>query len=102
MRVISRSRLVQFWSREPRARIALAHWYKITKTARWKNIFEVRRTFGHADSVKVGSGNSVIVFNVGGNKYRLIAAVHYDRGRVFVLRVLTHAEYDAGAWKEEL
>ena len=77
-------------------------WYKVTKAARWQNLGDTRRTFGYADAVKVGSGRTAVVFNVGGNKYRLIAAIHYDRGTVYVLRVLTHREYSRSMWKEEL
>jgi len=44
--------------------------------------------------VKVGSGNSVTVFNISGNKYRLIVAIHYNTQRVYVLRLFTHADYD--------
>lgn len=51
--------------------------------------------FPHAD--KVGK---FTVFNVGGNKVRIIAAIHYNRGKVYIRQVLTHSEYDKGAWKE--
>ncbi|MCB0190076.1 MAG: type II toxin-antitoxin system HigB family toxin [Caldilineaceae bacterium] len=50
----------------------------------------------------VGTGNKVIVFNVGGNKVRLIAAVHFNTKTVYVLRVLTHSEYDRQEWKRAL
>lgn len=50
--------------------------------------------FPHAD--KVGK---FTVFNVGGNKVRLIAAIHYNRGKIYIRHVLTHREYDKGAWK---
>lgn len=42
------------------------------------------------------------IFDIGGNKFRLIAAIHYNTGKVFVLRVLTHKEYDAERWKDQL
>ncbi len=102
MRIISRQRLVDFWETEPRARSPLTHWYAVTKAARWSTFADLRRTFGHADLVKVASGNTVTVFNVGGNNYRLVCAIHYNRLTVYVLRVMTHAEYDRGKWKEEL
>ncbi len=41
----------------------------------------------------------LIVFNIGGNKYRLIASIHFNRGKVYIRRVLTHSEYDKGDWK---
>ncbi len=71
-------------------------WYKVTKVARWRSLGDTRRTFGHADIVKVGSGRTAVVFNIAGNKYsqyKLIAAIHYDRETVYVLRVLAHREY---------
>jgi mRNA interferase HigB len=55
---------------------------------------DLRSTFPSAD--KVGE---LIVFNIGGNKYRLIVSIHFNRGKVYVRHVLTHAEYDKGAWK---
>ena len=52
--------------------------------------------------MRVGSGNPVVVFNVCGNTYRLICAMRYDTDKVFLLRFLTHAEYDKDRWKNEL
>lgn len=104
MRVISRKRLKSFWADYPDAEIPLQRWYHLTKNATWKNPAEVVQTFGTkaVDPVKVNSGNTVTVFDVGGNKYRLVAAIHYDYPRVFVLRVMTHQEYDKEDWKDEL
>jgi mRNA interferase HigB len=58
--------------------------------------------FPHADAVKVASGRDVIVFNIKGGRYRLIVAIHFNRGMVFILRFLTHAEYDTDQWKGQL
>jgi len=63
---------------------------------------DVRRTFPSTDMVKVSSGRQVIVFNVCGNEFRLIVAVHFDRQKVFILRLLSHAEYSKENWKAEL
>jgi mRNA interferase HigB len=52
--------------------------------------------------VRVASGNPVVVFNVCGNHFRLVCAIHYNNGKVFLLRFLTHAEYDKNRWKDEL
>jgi mRNA interferase HigB len=60
------------------------------------NFAELRRTFPDADQV-----GKVTVFNIGGNKARLIAAIHYNRRRVYIREVLTHPAYDKGKWKEE-
>jgi mRNA interferase HigB len=102
MRIISRKTLRRFWERHPNAESALRNWYKTTRQAAWSNFAELRQTFGSADQVRVCHGNTVVVFDVGGNKYRLIAAVHYNRGVVYALLVLTHKDYDKGKWKEQL
>jgi mRNA interferase HigB len=105
MRIISRRRLREFWSLPGRADAItpLRQWHAIVQTVTWRSPAEVKRTFGaNVDFVKVASGNTVAVFDIGGNKYRLIAAVHYDRGRIFVLRIMTHREYDSRRWKAEL
>jgi mRNA interferase HigB len=52
--------------------------------------------------VRVASGRIATVFNACGNKYRMIVAFHYDKPRVYMLRFLTHAEYDKQAWKKQL
>ena len=105
MRIISRRRLREFWSVPGRtdSERPLREWYAKVRAATWSNPTAVKQTFGaNADFVKVSSGGTVVVFDIGGNKYRLIAAVHYDFGRVFVLRVLTHREYDSARWKADL
>jgi mRNA interferase HigB len=58
--------------------------------------------FPHADAVRVASDHEVTVFNVGGNKFRLVTAIHYSAQRVYVLRLMTHAEYSRDSWKETL
>ena len=63
---------------------------------------DVRATFPHADPVTVKSGRTVVVFNIAGNRYRLITAIHYNRGLIFTLMVLTHAEYGKDEWKDVL
>jgi len=102
MRIITRKAILRFADEHPDAATALDKWYAVTESSRWRSIADVRRVFPHADAVKVASGRIVTVFNVGGNKYRLIAAIHYNRQRLYVLRMLTHAEYDNGKWKDQL
>ncbi len=94
MHIITRKRLNDFADTHPACRAALAQWYGEMKRGRFADIQAVRSVFPHAD--KVGK---FTVFNVGGNKVRLIAAIHYNRGKVYIRHVLTHAEYDKGAWK---
>jgi len=102
MRIIKRATLALYWQRNPHAHSGLLYWHKFAKRARWTCLQDVRATFPHADAVPVASGRNVVVFNVAGNKYRLITAIHYNRQLVFTLMVLTHAQYDKAMWKEVL
>jgi mRNA interferase HigB len=92
--VISKKKLREFWDAHPRAQSPLEAWYQVIKNAEWESFAEVRQTFNTADQV-----GRFRVFDIGGNKYRLIAAIHFNRGKLFVRHVLTHAEYDEGKWQ---
>jgi mRNA interferase HigB len=100
MRVISISLLREFWSRHPDAQTPLRQWYKLALHARWSNLQELRADQPSADGVTNNQGETLTVFNIGGNKYRLIARVRYDYQLVNIRAVLTHAQYDKGQWKE--
>jgi mRNA interferase HigB len=104
MRIITRRPLAEFGYRQPAAVAPLQEWYKLTSAAMWHNFADVKNTFGQTDQVKVKSGQTVCVFDIGGNKFRLIAFISYTRGKVYVLRIMTHKEYDKGnqKWKSEL
>ena len=95
MHVITRRRLNEFAHEHPECGASLAAWYRIVKHTDLASFADVRRVFSGADQV-----GRFTVFNVGGNKARLIAAIHYNRKRVYIRHVLTHAEYDRGTWKE--
>lgn len=100
MRVISKSRLRAFWGSPSHADAEdpLKAWYALVsgRTVAWQTWPEVKSLFGSASLV----GNC-IVFNIGGKKYRLIVRILYPSQKVFVLRVMTHAEYDLDKWKDE-
>ncbi len=96
MHIITRSRLVEFWEKYSNAETSLRTWYKLTSLAQWQNFIELREVFPSADQV----GN-LTVFNIGGNKYRLIVLVDYIYQKVFIRHVLTHAEYDKEEWKDD-
>jgi len=96
MHVISRKTLQQFWDRYPDSESSLSRWFKIVKKTDFASFIELRMTFPSAD--KVGD---LIVFNIGRNKYRLIAAIHFNRNKIYIRHILIHAEYDGGAWKNE-
>ena len=103
MRIIKLSTLRRFWLRNPDAEKELRTWIRITSAARWTSPAGVKQHFGaRADFVKVDSGNTVVVFDVANNKYRMVVAVHYDFPRVFVLRIFDHEEYDRNHWKRDL
>ena len=102
MHVISRKLLKEFWEKHPDAEDYLKKWFAVVKKARWQDIAQVRRIFSSADAVRVKSGRNATVFNVKGNKYRLITLIAYEHGRVFTKQVLTHSEYSRGKWKDTL
>jgi len=102
MRIVTPSRIREYASRHPEAASALAAWLKIAKKAAWRNIIDTRRVFPSADAVEVASGRTVTVFNIGGNKFRLIVAIKYEWSMLYVLRFLTHAQYSHDRWKEVL
>lgn len=95
MRIISRKALRRFWEQHPDSKLALTRWFKVIRHTTFRDFGELRTTFPSVD--KVGNW---IVFNIGGNKYRLIAVIHYNRGKVYIRHVLTHQEYDKGSWKQ--
>jgi mRNA interferase HigB len=100
---IIKPKTIEVWSSaHAAAKSSLANWMAVVRQAEWKSFADLRQTFSNADQVKVASGRTVIVFNIAGNRFRLIAAVHYVTDIVFALRFLTHAEYSKDKWKDEL
>jgi len=93
--IISRKRLNEFAEKYPEAKSSLAHWYRLAKRLNFSNLAELRQTFPSADQV-----GTLTVFNIGGNKIRLIAAIHYNRKKIYIRAVLTHTEYDEQRWRE--
>jgi mRNA interferase HigB len=96
MWVVSLKRLRQFWGNHPSAERPLRAWFAQTLAAEWRNFGDLRRTFPSADLV----GNCTVL-NIGGNKYRMIIRVFYTSHKVYVLRVITHKEYDYDDWPSE-
>lgn len=90
MHVITRKRLRDFADQHPDAAQPLDDWFKVMRTTRYATTHEVRRDFATASFL----GGSRTVFDIGGNKYRLVVDMRYDLGRVYVRHVLTHEEYD--------
>jgi mRNA interferase HigB len=102
MRIIKTSMLREFWQAHREAQSSLMTWVGQAKAAEWRNFAEVRRTFPSADLVIVASGRPVVVFNIAHNRYRLIAAVHYNTQIIYTFVVPTHKDYGRNAWKEQL
>ena len=102
MRVITRKRLEEYGRKHPDARASLFAWQEMVKRSVWRSIGDVRRVFPSADAATVDSGRTVTIFNIRGNNYRLITAVHYNTQLVYVMRFLTHAEYGKEGWKGTL
>jgi mRNA interferase HigB len=90
MRVIALKALRLFWEQHPDARQALQAWYHDAKTATWKTPADIKSNYRNASFV----GNNRVVFNVKGNQYRVVAAMRYDHGIVYIRFVGTHEEYD--------
>jgi mRNA interferase HigB len=93
--IISRKALIQFWEKHPDSQSGLARWFKVLEKTEFHSFAELRTVFPSADKVQ-----DWIVFNIGGNKYRLITVIHFNRGRAYIRYVLTHSEYDRGDWKK--
>ena len=90
MRIISRKVLREFWERHPDARQALQAWFADVKHADWSSPSEVKQTYRSASILP----NNRVIFNIKGNQYRLVVAVNYAYGMVYIRFVGTHAQYD--------
>ena len=92
MRIVSHRRLVEFYSSEGHgdSQAALERWYNMAEAAEWKNLSDIKVDFPSTDYV----GNQHYVFNIRGNKYRLVVVVKFTIGHIFIRFVGTHSEYD--------
>jgi mRNA interferase HigB len=97
MHVITRRKLNEFAAGQPAAKGPLDAWFKIMSRAEFRNLMEIRAVFPAADDVQ-----GLCVFNIGGNKFRLVTKVEYRWQKVFIVDVLTHEDYNRGAWKPKL
>lgn len=102
MRIIHGGTVKDWAGQYPNAAESLGAWLQSTSRATWRNLANVRQVYPHADPVKVASGRTVVVFNIRGNRYRLVTAIHYNRQIVYTLRFMTHAEYSKDRWKDTL
>lgn len=90
MRVIAKRTLREYWEQHPDCEQQLLAWYREASKADWESPNEIKDQYASASILK----NSRVVFNIHGNKYRLIVEINYPRKWVFILFVGTHKEYD--------
>lgn len=95
MHIVSPKKLREFWTAQPRSRPPLTEWLRLAKRSVWTSFDDVKAVFG----TRVDRVGHRYVFDIGGNKYRLIAEFNFGRKKLFVRQIMTHAEYDRGAWK---
>lgn len=110
MYITGRNVLNEFAQKHPNARSALNRWYNLIRQRTFDSFADLRKIFPHADQVKVHKSRFNqppqdeiwTVFNIGGNNVRLIASIQYavKEQRVTINKILTHAEYDKGRWRE--
>ena len=97
LRVISKKRLRDYYTVNARAELPLIEWYYKMKLCEAKNISELRNSFNSVDPV-----HGYTVFNIGGNNYRLITAIHYNAQRCYIRACWTHAEYSKKSNQDKL
>lgn len=90
MRIIAKSTLVAYYTKNPQSKVALEDWYEKTKAAEWNCFADIKQTFNSVDSV----GNKRYVFNIKGNDYRLVVLILFTPQRVYIRFVGNHSEYD--------
>ena len=89
MHVISRPKLIEFWKKHLDSETPLKLWFKKVEQAKWKNINDLKRDYPSADYV----GDNRVVFDIKGNRYRIIAIIFFDGQKVYIRFIGTHAEY---------
>lgn len=90
MRVISRNKLIEYYTKNADSKSALEEWFLKTKKAEWSNFEDIKNTFNSVDYV----GNQHYVFNIKGNNYRLIVVIKFAINTILIRFIGTHAEYD--------
>jgi mRNA interferase HigB len=90
MRIISRRTLREYWEKRQGAEQSLKSWFKEASAASWSTPEDVKRRYAHASFL----ARNRVVFNIGGNKYRLIVQINYDFKIVYIRFVGSHAAYD--------
>jgi mRNA interferase HigB len=104
--VISRNRLRAFYEAKPERRGhagAFDDWFKLTRKASWRTFQDVKALFGQTDVARnTKSKRTATIFDVGGNKYRIVTLIDYPRQTVLITHVLDHKEYSRNNWKNDI
>jgi mRNA interferase HigB len=90
MRIIAKSTIVEYYTKNPQAKSALMEWYEKTEEAEWHSFADIKQTFNSVDYV----GNQHYVFNIKGNDYRLVVVIKFTPQNVYIRFIGTHSEYD--------
>jgi mRNA interferase HigB len=90
MRIISKKHLVAYWTRHPGTEQPLKAWHEEASAARWQTLQDIKNQYRNASVV----GQNRVVFNIKGNDHRLIVAIAYQFGAIYIKFIGTHAEYD--------
>ena len=94
MHIITQKRIWDAKKKYPQSASALEGWYRIIKKNRFNNFAELKKSFNSVDKTEES-----YIFDLGGNKLRLIAIIHFQRQKIYIRHILTHKEYDKGTWK---
>ena len=101
MHIITWGAVRAFIGKHPESQASMRAWFDILASRQFKGFDDLRSVFPAVDRVRLESGHERFIFNVAGNRYRVICSIHFNRAKVYIRFVLTHAEYDKGAWKNE-
>ena len=97
MRIYSKKTLDEFGKTHADVADVLKGWYRVAKSSKWQNIQDVKKSC----SASADAAGRFTVFNIKGNKYRLIVSIDYEKQIINIKYILTHAEYDSGRWKND-
>lgn len=90
MVIITKTKIINFYETDTKAKEPLLKWYNEVLLSDWQDFHSIKQTFNSVDSV----GNDRFVFNVAGNKYRIVAMVHFSKRTIYIRFVGTHKQYD--------
>lgn len=104
--MISRRKLRDFYNQKPERRQhadAFEDWFRLTRRVRWQSFQDAKALFGQTDVARdTKSRRTATIFDIGGNKYRIISLIDYIRQTVLITHVLDHKQYDNGNWKDDI